>query len=299
MFVNAEEVFTQLSVDDGGVTGRREFMLAWNDVADFFGELYGVYTDSSGGVVVQQPQSWPGVPALVVRGLEAVPFLPDSPKGNQNASDRTIAVADFSASNLNTTYGAKVTVTYRCLPPNGTRDGKPDVPAGTFLEFESESSETALTVPGRFLKWFASGQKVPHDMTAPVPIYNEDIRLIWHRVTRPPFTAMRKLKGTVNSDYFCRHNPGTVIYVGSSVRYEFQLGNTILYTVGHHFRVKEAPGTKGDGNLYGWNYMYRKDVGASGENWQAVVNDDSGNDIYPDDTELSTNGFADLFNYDS
>jgi hypothetical protein len=299
-----EEVFAKLSVDDGGVVGQRVFIMAWTDVSDFFALMYGAYTNNSGQTVVTAPQHWPGIPSLYVRGLDAEPQDPSSPAGNQSYQQITSnQVVDFTLPTFpNQGYtgkpcGARVTVIYRPFAPNGTPDGKPSVPAGTFLDFESESTETALPVPGRYLKWASDSVVLPHDVTAPVPIYNEEIRLTWHRVTQPPFSAMSKLKGCVNENSFCNHGQQRVIYLGGTVSQEFQIGNTILYTVAHRFRAEEKPGTLASGAIYGPNFMYRKDVGAGTENWQLVKNQGSGQVIFPYDTDQTTNGFEDLFSY--
>lgn len=302
MSVYVEEVYTKLDLDDGGLIGQRDFIMAWTDVGDFMAQMYGAYQQSNGQVIVSTPATWPGIPYLGVRGLHAEPQDPESPYGNQSQTGvNDNAVADFTLPTWqgqpgSKNCGARVSAIYRAIPPNGTPDGKPDVPSGTFLEFESDSSETAISIPGRNM-YYGNGftTPIPQDITVPLPINTEDLRLVWHRVTKPPFTAMRKLKGTVNENLFCNHSQGYVRYVGSQVRYEFQIAATILYTVAHHFRVMEAPGTQTN-KTFGHNAFYIGD--ASGEKWN-VIADKSGKAIFPYDTDLTDNGFDDLFAYDT
>jgi hypothetical protein len=243
-----------IAVEEGRLSARRMFLIAWDDWPTFIGELYGAHLFSGGAWHYTPPATFPNDTTLVARRIHVEPFPADRPSV-QTIASLTSATNRFPF--------AKVTVGYERLPASDVRG--PSVPNGTYLEILSDLAAEYVTVPGRNWRWRnAPQQKLADDVAPGLLVPCEDLHLRWTRVPLPPWSAIRSLRGKINSDDFLGNARGTVLFLGAKVRHDFQVIDTGLWQVDLHFKIKEP----------GWNYAFKQDAG-----WQ-VIEDGGGQTPY-------------------
>ena len=116
------------------------------------------------------------------------------------------------------------------------------------------------------------------DVNPGVLVPSEEFTLGWSRVPLPPWDTIRDLAGKVNNATFLNYPAGTVLFVGSEARHDFQIVDTGLWRIDYHFKVRLVHGTGAGNPNLGWNYFYREQA-ASSEHWLEVVDED-GNNVY-------------------
>ncbi|MHB1033235.1 MAG: hypothetical protein ACYC35_05190 [Pirellulales bacterium] len=250
------------SVRDGRATATRVFKVAWEDRFDFVRDLWGGYWVVGNRWVYVLPATFPDLAGALVTDVHVELFDPDAP-----TSDTFLAGL---SSGTNVYSHARVTATYRNLPGDDRRAGKPAHPEGTVLTFSSDLSAEYQTIPGRTWEWNVAGSPdVPADINPGILVPAEDLELTWHRVPRPPWDAIRDLRGKVNASAFMGHAPETVLFLGARAHCDCQIFDTGLWKLEYHFKVKEVQATADSATLYGWNRFYREEP-ADGEHWLEI-----------------------------
>jgi hypothetical protein len=121
--------------------------------------------------------------------------------------------------------------------------------------------------------------------------------LVWHRVTYPPWDAIRQCTGCVNDDDFLGATAETVLFDGAVAERDFvyleDLENPqYSWRLTYVFREKaqKYPGGDGTDEIFGWNDAFNSvPNGAAG--FDRLV-DAAGNPMY------ATNDFSALFAFD-
>lgn len=257
---------------DGRLVATRRLKIDWADRFDFLIELYGGYRFVGGQFVFTPPAPFPAVPQAFVTDVEVAPFPPDRPDGS---------AVQTLAGGTNAYPFAVVTATYRIQfdDNNQSRDDLPQVPEGTFLTYRGDLGSEYTSIPGRVWNWKVAGDpKLPADVNPGLLVPTEDFTLTWHRVPRPPWDAIRDLRGTLNDATFLNHAAGTVLFLGARTERDFQLQDTGLWRLEYQFKVREVPSTASPAVRYGWNRFYREEA-VGGEHW-LEIEDADGNPPY-------------------
>jgi hypothetical protein len=262
---NAEELEGSPTIEIGfdNTSATRIFRVPnWSDWPAFAGLLIGRY-DSTGSLVTITPGiPFPGMPFLFVDRLLIEPFDPANPDGG-NAS------LGFGT-NEYPMAGAKLTASYRSrFNDEDSGNLRPTVPDGTFLEIDGDIGAEKVTFPGRQVSDSSDPSKRFEDDTLLhqlVPL--EELNMTWHYVRRPPWNAMRSLRGKVNGAMtpsswapggkFLGFEHEQVLYLGSTYNREFQFGErTGFWKIKHRFAIKQT--FRNDGSPCGWNHVPRRD----------------------------------------
>jgi hypothetical protein len=127
-------------------------------------------------------------------------------------------------------------------------------------------------------RWDVDSVPVSDDVNPGVLVPSEEFTLSWLRVPLPPWDTIRDLSGKVNDATLLNYPPGTVLFVGSEARHDFQIVDTLLWRVDYHFKVRLVHGTGAGSPNLGWNHFYREQAN-SAEHWLEVVDED-GNNVY-------------------
>lgn len=260
----------RIRVRSGEFEGVRRFLIDWQDWPLFLAELLGGVSVSEGDLVVGTPAIFPGAAAAVVEDVDVRPLPDEAP----------LATDPLTLSSQTAVYQkAEVTVVYRMLDGNagGSRGDLPSVVAGTHLTYESRLAAEQVPVAARSWKWQGSSVSVPEDLCPRLLVAAEDIVLNWQRVPRPPWDAMRDLRGRINDATFLNYPAGQVLFVGARSRSELRFGSDPLWRVEYRFQARSEA----------WNKQYR-DAPAG---WQGIEDGD-GNPLY------ETGDFSQLFTMD-
>jgi len=273
------------SFDDGSFTARRRFKVAWNDRLDFLQELYGGYKMVGGQFVFVPRASYPPVPQAIVTNVEIEPYPPDKP------SDQITALSN----GINGYPYAIVAATYKIKEDNSQSSANqpslPSVPDGTFLTYSSDTGGEFLMTPGAAWKSSPGDKTLKDEVGVPIFIGHEDFTLSWQRVARPPWAAMRDIRGHVNASQFMIYEAETVMYLGSRPSIEFQLQQPSTWKLEHRFSVKQIEKTASPGSYVGWNH-YWFDEAEAGEHWLKLVDAEAGGD-----SPYQTADFSKLFQF--
>jgi hypothetical protein len=269
MTVNYEELAgsPQIAITQQGATAVRSFRVGWDDWQAFARTLLGSYGDIGGTARVAQPVAFPGFANLFVAEITVEPFDPDSPDG------RTVFALETDTNAYRS--GAKITAVYKTQ-----FDGEgyalaslPRVPKGTFLTYKSELGAEYQHVPGRVWRWAIDDTpSVADDVNPGILIPTGSVQLSWLRVTAPPWSAIRALRGKVNSSSFLGSPAGTVLFLGVRAVREFQMLQVGgMWRLDYYFseQTKERSG----GEKVGWNYFY-KEQADGGEHWLPIADAD-------------------------
>jgi len=246
----------RLNVDDGQITARRIFLVAWPDWPAFVGELYGAYQVIDGASVYTPPAHFPGQPDLIVHKLTVEPFPGDR---------ASVTTAADLLTGTNQYLYAQVTADYSYVIDNNrpgyiARARLPAVPNGTYLEIESNLAAEFQTSPARYWRYRADPTtRVADDAHIGILRPCEDLVIRWRRVPLPPFETIRAKRGCVNVGDFLGLTGGTALFLGAKVRRDFQIIDTGLWRLDYHFKVREP----------GWNFALNPNGG-----WSLVENDD-------------------------
>ncbi len=275
-----------VALADGKLSATRRFKIAWSERFAFLRELYGGYRVVGATFTYTPPQPFPGAPQLIALSIEIQPFPPDRPDG---AGVTTLSSA------TNAFEFALVTAVY-AIPEHGNdsrkqRSDLPNVPLGTYLHYSSDIGAEYVVVPGRFWTW-GDGLPVPvpEDVNPGILVPTEDFTLTWSRVPLPPWTAMRDLRGKINSATFLGHAVGTVMFLGVRTARDFQIEDTGLWRLEYHFKVNAKESTKTANLKLGWNFFWRKED-AAGEHWIDIEDDATG------DAPYAAGDFSALFEF--
>ncbi|HEY1065906.1 MAG TPA: hypothetical protein VGE52_07345 [Pirellulales bacterium] len=263
--------------DESGVVATRILLCAWEDRTSLVRSLMG----SRSPLAPALPSAYPGFPLCYVESVVVEPWSADlAPDSGEASLD---AVNSYSAN-----PAAKLTVTYRTKPYSSRkpRTNLPDVPEGTFLSYQMRFSAQYIALPARQLRWSdAASISVPEDrpgsLVVPVAIH----RLTWHKVSRPPWDAIRAATGRVNDSFFLGAAGETLLFEGMDADAEFEVDpdEPVTWRLTMTFRERAV---KQGSSAFGWNHAYRE----SPAGWQRLKTSD-GNALY------SSADFAALFQF--
>jgi len=158
---------------------------------------------------------------------------------------------------------AKVTIDYELLT-TADRDGLPPAVEGTFLSYQMRRGWETVSLCGDDLRWEGyPSASVPPEAVEAVRLPITEHRLTWRRVVRPPWTAIRQARGTVNAGEFLGAAPGALLFDGAEANPEFlRISESdeaeFAWRIEYVFLEKTA-GLLIPGAAAGWNHQYRCD----------------------------------------
>lgn len=256
-----------LSINQQTTTAVRTFRVAWDDWPAFARLLVGRYRRVGCSHEFVPPLPFPGDPNLIVSDIDIEPFDAEGPDGSDVA---TLT----SGTNRYPAAGAKVTAVYESLfdADNRPRDDLPGVPTGTYLTYEADLGFEQFSTPSRRWRWNAPPDypALAADVEPSLLLPTGDFRLTWHRVAVPPWTAIRNLRGHVNSGTFVGAAAGTVMFLGAKIRREFRFAEGGgFWRIEYQFAERAIP--LNGGGVAGWNHYFREQA-ISGEHWLPIIN---------------------------
>jgi hypothetical protein len=231
-----------------GVQAERHLLCAWADRRALVREVLGDGYEFGG----QSRATYPGTANIVAMRAHVEAFGDDVVQ--QSLTQLT--------EGLNAYQGfAKVTINYELLVSTD-REDFPRVANGTFLTYRMLRGWETVELPGDDLQW--EGQPsaaVPSAAVGAIRLPVTDHHLTWHRVVRPPWTAIRTVTGTVNRAAFLGAAAETLLFDGATAQREFlRISDAdeaeFAWSIDFVFRERAArlliPGAAA-----GWNHQYR------------------------------------------
>lgn len=252
---------------DGSFSATRRLLVAWSQAIEFLVELYGGWRLVGNELSVSPPAHFPGVPAALVTEVLIEPFPADNPHANPAIELQSAANA-YDQALLTVTYGIEFDI------DNRSRADLPSVPAGTYLTYRADLALESVATPGRNWKWGVDSTAVSDDVRPVIVTPAESLTLTWHRVPRPPWDAIRDLRGKVNDSPFLNYAAGTVLFLGTETKRDFQVLDPGMWRLAYHFKVRTVASTTGSGAQRGWNHFYRRNAAAN-EHWLEIVDQDN------------------------
>ena len=289
------------SIKNGKWTTTRSIWLKIATELDaFVADLLGVSFSAGPGAATGVSQTYPGKPWLVLVDASYEPMGDEKISGTNFAG--TVIPPKDSDGVAQPPNGYKFTLSYETLtfdqgslPDPGNTD-LPPLPTNTFLTVKIDLGMTILATDKSAYEWvlanddgsFALGVKTEIAAFRPT----ETLTLTWHRITRPPWTAIKTLRGKLNKEVFLGHPASTVMFIGLTGSREFQVSGQRQWQLDYKFSIKEVPfvhPVDGD-KIAGWNDFLRKDPSATDGTWQKIEHKQgSGKFIY------ETENLDDLF----
>ncbi len=234
----------RLRIGQGESIAQRVFRVAWDDWQAFSESLVGGWRETGGAYTYLSPIAFPGLSQFYVDDLEIDPFDPGNPVGDQVES-----VA--RGTNIYPAAGARVTATYRARGTARLRD-QPPIQEGTFLTYQAHVGVDQSVAPGRDWVWESDTAKLPGDMNLSLLVPIGTFSLTWHMVARPPWQAIRQLRGQINNTPFLDVAAERVLFLGARVRREFEfLDQLSRWVVTYEFAE----------HVSSWNQLRRPGVG--------------------------------------
>ena len=166
---------------------------------------------------------------------------------------------------------AKIQITFEPLEVATSEDS--EVPVDTWASYKRRASAEFQTIPSRFLQWKDTADGVSEDANYAIIVPNAEHEIDWHRVKRPPYQALSRLKGTVNASsiklpgYPEVFERGTLMFLEDSESVEIgadgtQSEKTLSYVFAErNVHVMQAPGdikSAHDSDAIGWNHLFRE-----------------------------------------
>lgn len=276
MAVSFVELEGSPTVDVGGdgVRARRVFRVAWDDWRDFAVELIGGWIRVDDQYRLVYPQTFPGLPSVYVERLSVAPFDPGNPRG-----DEVLTLG--SGTNRYPDAGARVTADYKTfVTPLDEDDRDPEIPDGTVLTYSADLAAEHISLPGRAWEWSDDGAKLAADEHPQLLLPTGSYTLKWERVARPPWDAIRTLRGKVNDGPFYGAAAGKLLFLGAKATRQFeQFAEVNLWTIEYAFAER----------AHAWNQFYKQGAGFVG------IRDRDDNNIVP----YTAGNFAGLFVFGS
>ena len=251
-----------------GFRAERVLLCAWDDREQVVEQLLGDGYEYGGRSRAQYPDK----PDIVALRTRCEPFT----------NDVAPQVLSELTEGLNRYHGfAKLTVHYELLVPS-ERDDLPSIEPGTFLTYRQDYGSERMKLPGHSLAWQGEPDvPVPTEAVPAVRLPILEHHLTWHRVVNPPWEAIRRGAGTVNTGDFLGAAAAHVLLVGATAEREFvRIGELakaeLAWRIGYVFleRVIQTDGEQ----LAGWNHSYRS-LPADDPGWDELA-DAHGNRPY-------------------
>ena len=222
---------------DGSFAATHRMLVAWNQAIEFLVELYGGWRYVGGTELsITPPSHFPGVPQAFVTEVMIEPFPADNPHANPtitlesptNAYDKGI-----SARFLRNHIRPRQPLASRFA--GGSQRHVPHLSGriGTRIAFHARPE---LEVGHRL-------GLVRDDVRPTIVTPAEEFTLTWYRVPRPPWDAIRDLRGKVNSATFLNFAAGTVLFLGAETKRDFQVLDPGMWRLAYRFKVRTVPST--------------------------------------------------------
>jgi hypothetical protein len=252
-----------IDIAPGGVAGQRRFVVDWSDWDAFAQEVYGIYRDVGGLVVVIAPIPFPGNrPWLLPDTMHVEPYA-----GSADGSPVTTL-----SSGTNGYAKALVTVNYReRFDDRKDHPNNPDVPKGTYVTYKGDLSAEYSSPPGRTWMWENLAEQLPADVMPAILTPTGNFTLTWRRVLRPPHGVIGRLRGKVNNATFMGAPAGCVLFLGGQLQRDFQPSDDVpIWRIDYRFLEKRSYLTNGM-TAVGWNYFFNSKPDSGNEHWQRIT----------------------------
>lgn len=277
---------------DGQATASRTFKVAGANAIPFMAYLL---TGDNGF-----PLGYPGLPGLRVDDVEREPHI-DLATGPATLTD--------AASQIITHDWCEIKVSYKPFTAPHGSDSQ-DLPSGTWCEYKIKPASGKRSIPKTHMVWASDwapvvGEGVEESMF----LVEADHVVTWNNVPNPPWQAISKCEGCVNSNEWRIPSTGqyvaaeTLLFLGATPSLKLDISSTntkrsLEYTFrSRSWRVAE----KGTGNIkplggsyggtvYGWQYIIRPDAVDGVQLDKPLSNGDY---LY------STENFATLFQFEA
>lgn len=217
---------------------------------------------------------FPDYPNLFCAAAEVDPLQPDAPAGQADADLLKTTLQSY-------TNGVLVTASYEMQVHTGIYlhgDFTLNVPAGTYVWIEADfGGDIYATEPGTWVWTNETGTKL-EDIPVGITVPSANFTIDWYPVINPPWSAIRKYTGRVNSGDFLGYPPGCVVYLGCQPIIEPRLyvEGPVYWRLKHRFAAQSKYLTTGV--IVGWNHYYKK-VKVGAEHW-LEIQDADGNSAY-------------------
>lgn len=255
-----------VEIEEDGTSATRLFRLPnWDEWRRFARDLIGHYLFIGDVFYFVRPIEFPGFVNLIVSRIRVEPLDPQHPVGDLNF----LRVG----TNQYPDAGAKLSVHYKTVydTDNQQHPDNPKVPRGTYLSYRVDLSTEVETIPGRSWVYDIGGAPpLPDDIQPKLIRPSGGYTLTWHRVIRPPWSAIRLLRGKLNSASFLGAAPGTVLFLGARMTRQFQFLETGGFWEIRYSFAEDTKKLKDQQTSVGWNYFPRRSENPGDENWAPI-----------------------------
>jgi hypothetical protein len=278
----------KLHIGESGQTATRRFRVAWVDYGTFVNDLLGLQQVYGNTATAGNPMAFPGDSSgtLIATDVDIEPFDGGNPSGTITNLDTGINAY---------TGGALIVVNYKQVMTSDQMPfpNPPTIPEGTFLSYEAELGCDVETVEGLSWKWVDLGETLAPEQGSVRLIPTGTHHMTWHRIPRPPWTAMANCRGKVNNASFMGFEDEILLFLGPKATFQFNTNGTVIYDFQYTFQSKDQTGN----GQAGWNFYWNKHstTGAhttSDGHWQAITSVEASANPY------ATADFSTLFRFE-
>lgn len=256
--------------------GMRKFLVEWNSINEFVIDALGSPTGFNGTGVVD-PARFPGFPTVVAKKAKLKPASSRIDTNSSAVLSDQLGPPPVVA-NTNKYSHVIFEIEYGSLPIGGAQPNKPNVPSGTFLEIDWDVGGEFLQVPGRSFVWDPTDPNIPatdipQDVTPGVFIGRTELLMTWYYVNRPPVTAIRQLRGRVNSTAFIGVPLDRVLFNGARYRETYDINGDFRTNLVFSFSEVSKHSTNSSDNpppnatIFGHNHVWSPEAGGQDEHW--------------------------------
>ncbi|MCA9246858.1 MAG: hypothetical protein KDA42_07070 [Planctomycetales bacterium] len=233
-----------IEVGGKGAAARREFRVAWTDWRAFAESLIGGWKKTGTSFRRVPGLAFPGLDDVFVEHVSVRPFSEFAPDGSAIESlERGV--------NAYPTGGARVTVDYESIKTTNV-GFEPAIEAGTYLTYTSSLDEELVVTPSSAWVWTDDDSTVPDSIETDLRLPLGRLRVGWHFVPLPPWTAIRTLRGRVNDASFFGAPAGTLQFLGARIEQKFSfLTGPSIYTITYDFSERTTA----------WNNFFKPGAG--------------------------------------
>ncbi len=249
-----------------GFRATRQILVAWADRDAMVRELLG----DSAEFAAENASQYPGRKDVRVVSIGSVPWETKVP------DDGTFT--DITA-DLNGYAGqlAHMSIEYNWVPPTVWPDPtleEETYEANTYIVYSRKLSGEYHTQTGMWVTWEDDHtMPVPKDVSPTIRVPITEHHYTWHRVTKPPHTAIAEAVGKVNAVEWNGYKKETLLFEGATMKREFrgfqendavtsinpEEGFWATWEVGYVFRERSIFWPTLDGQLVaGWNHTWRQ-----------------------------------------
>jgi hypothetical protein len=198
--------------DSDGMKAVRQLICAWDDRNSFVAEILGSGYQSGTLSAI----AYPDASSVLAAKVEVEPLTDDMAK--QELTSLTGGLNSYNGF-------AKVTVTYETetTTTSTTTNNVTTGSSTSTLTYVKDVVYETINVPAASLAWPGNSDATfPTDAQGNVRVPVTVHKLQWTSVTSPPWTAIRKCSGTLNTEEFLGASAGTLIFDGAEASAEFE-----------------------------------------------------------------------------